>query len=185
MYKYKVKKEDFVKAHLYFISKSKKINIAFYSTFANAIIIISLMGIIYTNVNIIKKQFWQIVLIILSYVLLFFCYEFTQKRWYRLFYKEIINEKFGKDELYEVSIDFDDYYFYWIDNTGERNIIFSAIEKLVKTRYCIFIILKNKEVLPLLFDFEGFDDFINKLNPKLKDKGIEFIDDLNWKTNKI
>ncbi len=42
----------------------------------------------------------------------------------------MIDERFGESENIEVAIDFGDSYFYWIDNTGERKIIYTQIDKL-------------------------------------------------------
>jgi len=181
MYKFNLDKESFVKAHFYFVSKSKKINIALSTNLFNTLILLNFMGLIYIQIIQKIKSLFHTIILLASYIFLFFLNDVFQKKWYKLFYTQIINEKFGKQDSIEVAIDFDDFYFYWIDKSGERKILYSAIEKFVGTKNYIFLILHNKDVFPIALNFEGFDDFIDKIKDTLSRKGVDFIEDLKFK----
>lgn len=181
MYKFNLHKDSFVKSHLYMVSKSKKISIALSTNLFNVLVLLNLMGIISIQLTQKTKSLWHSIIFIFSYIFLFFLYDISQKFWYKLFYREIINEKFGKEEFIEIAIDFDDFYFYWIDKSGERKILYNAIDKFVKTKKYIFLILKNKDILPIPQNFKGFEDFISKIKVVLKTKGIDFMEDLKSK----
>lgn len=186
MFKLNLKKEDFITAQLYFISKSKQVNLALFSNLGTTLLLICLINFIYdlfkefSNIKNDKFQLFYYLALFISFILLIFFYEKIQKYWYSHFYKIIIEEKFGNDQSWQVSIDFDDTFFYWIDKIGERKISFDAIDKFVKIKNNILIILEDKEILPITLNFDGFDDFINKLKALQTKMGINFIDEKNF-----
>jgi len=182
MYKFKLKKDDLLNANFYIFSKSKKVMIVLYSNWVSSIMIVALFLYITINtINKIKVPILVLILYLILDILVIFAYEIVQKRWFKIFYKTIIDEKFGEFEEIEVCLDWDDFYLYWMDNTGERKIVYASIDKFVEVKENIFIILKNKDAFAVPKKIENIQEIINNLKDISSKKGINYIEELEWK----
>ncbi|MFN3410743.1 MAG: hypothetical protein ACK4YF_01105 [Exilispira sp.] len=182
MYKFKLKKEDIITANLYSISKSKKVSSIFLFNWENSIIVLFLITILLENSSL-KMSYISIILFIFLFVLSFAFYEFLQKRWYKVLQKIIVDEKYGNDDEIEAAFDHDDFFIYWFDNSGERKVVFSFIDKFIELKDNIFILLKNKEILIISKNIDkNIDNNMHNNNSLIEDlkeislkKGIDYI----------